>query len=113
MSDGLLLLHAWPLDGSMWEPQIGSLEGRMAVVAPSFPGFGGAPPAGPVMTMASAAERAVADADAAGLGRFVACGLSMGGYVAFELWRTQRDRIAGLVLANTRSPADDEAGKDR
>jgi len=34
------------------------------------------------------------------------CGLSMGGYVAFELWRTARQRIAGLVLANTRAAAD-------
>src|SRR4029077_840224 len=42
---------------------------------------------------------------AAGLERFVVCGLSMGGYVTFELWRQARDRIAGLVLANTRAGA--------
>jgi 3-oxoadipate enol-lactonase len=30
----------------------------------------------------------------------------MGGYVAFELWRRARDRVIGLVLANTRAVAD-------
>jgi pimeloyl-ACP methyl ester carboxylesterase len=32
----------------------------------------------------------------------------MGGYVAFELWRMSRQRVGGLVLANTRSGADTE-----
>ena len=40
------------------------------------------------MTMASAAERCLEALDAAGVDRAVVCGLSMGGYVAFELWRT-------------------------
>jgi 3-oxoadipate enol-lactonase len=102
MSDGLLLVHAFPLDARMWEAQrLGA-----TTVAPDLPGFGMAPAAGPTMTMALAAERCVQAADAAGLDRFVVCGLSMGGYVTFELWRRARDRIAGLVLANTRAGAD-------
>jgi pimeloyl-ACP methyl ester carboxylesterase len=38
------------------------------------------------------------------------CGLSMGGYVALELWRRARERIDGLVFANTRAGADSEEG---
>ena len=41
-----------------------------------------------------------------GSGRAVVRGLSMGGYVAFEVWRRARERVAGLVLANTRAVAD-------
>jgi len=44
--------------------------------------------------------------DHAGVDRAVVCGLSMGGYVAFELWRQAPQRIAGLILANTRAGAD-------
>lgn len=102
MSDGLLLVHAFPLDARMWEGQ----RFGATTVAPDLPGFGMAPPAGTTMTMALAAERCLQVADAAGLERFVVCGLSMGGYVTFELWRQARDRIAGLVLANTRAGAD-------
>jgi pimeloyl-ACP methyl ester carboxylesterase len=102
MSDGLLLIHAFPLDGRMWEGQ------RLGphTVAPDLPGFGMAPSAGPTMTMASAAERCLEAADAADLDRVGVCGLSMGGYVAFEGWRQARTRVAGLVLANTRAGAD-------
>ena len=62
------------------------------------------------MTMGAAAERCVEALDAAGVDRAVVCGLSMGGYVAFELWRRARERFAGLVLANTRAGADSDEG---
>lgn len=101
--NGLLLIHAFPLDARMWSPQLGGPR----AVAPSLPGFGGtAPAADGVMTMGEAAGRCVDALDAAGIDRAVVCGLSVGGYVAFELWRTARSRIAGLVLANTRSEPD-------
>src|SRR5204863_420939 len=59
-----------------------------------------------------AARRCLNALDTAGLDRAVVCGLSMGGYVAFELWRTARDRIAGLVLANTKAEADTKEAAD-
>jgi pimeloyl-ACP methyl ester carboxylesterase len=40
MPDGLLLLHAFPLDASMWEPQALAFSGEIPVAAPDFPGFG-------------------------------------------------------------------------
>jgi 3-oxoadipate enol-lactonase len=109
MTDGVLLIHAFPVDARMWEPQLSSFGG-LAVVAPHLPGFGGTPPAGDVMTMGAAAERCRSALDAAGVDRAVVCGLSMGGYVAFELWRQARDRFAGLLLANTRAGADGDEG---
>lgn len=106
-ADGVLLIHAFPLDAGMWERQVRTLgDAGWPVVAPSLPGFGDTDGVGPTMTMGAAADRCLQAADAAGIERFVACGLSMGGYVAFELWRMARQRIAGLVLANTRSGAD-------
>jgi pimeloyl-ACP methyl ester carboxylesterase len=106
MTDGLLLLHAWPLDARMWAPQLEVLPRELPVAAPNHPGFGGDEPAGDVMTMRACAEHALAAIDEAGIGRAVVCGLSIGGYVAFELWRRTRDRIGGLILANTRAVAD-------
>jgi 3-oxoadipate enol-lactonase len=106
MSDGLLLLHAWPLDAGMWEPQLTSAPVGLQIAAPNHPGFGDSAPAGDVMTMAAAADRALAALDDVGIERAVVCGLSIGGYIAFELWRRARERIAGLVLANTRAVAD-------
>lgn len=110
MTDGLLLIHAFPLDARMWEPQLTAFSSGLPVVTPHLPGFGGTPSAGDVMTMAASAERVLAELDRSGLDRAVVCGLSMGGYVAFELWRRAPDRFAGLILANTRSGADTEEG---
>ncbi|MEP6973591.1 MAG: alpha/beta fold hydrolase [Actinomycetota bacterium] len=110
MTDGLLLIHAFPLDARMWEPQLGVFADAFPVVAPHLPGFGGTASAGDVMSMGAAAGRCIEALDAAGVDHAMVCGLSMGGYVALELWRRARERFLGLVLANTRAGADSEEG---
>lgn len=109
MTTGLLLIHAFPLDARMWETQMGSLGARLPIVAPHLPGFGGTE--GPeVLTMSLAAEHCARALDDAGVDTAIVCGLSMGGYVAFELWREARRRVAALVLANTRAEPDPPEG---
>ena len=49
-------------------------------------------------------------ADDAGVDTAIVCGLSMGGYVAFELLRAARPRVEALVLANTRAEPDPPEG---
>lgn len=109
----LLLIHAFPVDARMWDQQVADLSEEHQVLAPSLPGFGGSPPAGDVLTMDVAADAVAGELDRAGAQRAVVAGLSMGGYVAFSLWRRHRDRVAGLLLANTKAEPDDEAGKER
>jgi pimeloyl-ACP methyl ester carboxylesterase len=110
VADALLLLHAFPVDARMWQPQLDALAGRVPIVAPNHPGFGGGDPVSDVMSMELAAASAVRALDQAGVERAVVCGLSMGGYVALELWRRSRERVAGFVFANTRGGADSEEG---
>ena len=109
----LLLVHAFPLDASMWDQQVESLKAEADVRAPSLPGFGGTPPAGDVLTVEAMANSLVGELDLAGAERAVVCGLSMGGYATLAMWRLHRGRIAGLVLADTRAEADDDLGKER
>jgi pimeloyl-ACP methyl ester carboxylesterase len=94
----------------MWEPQLSGFSDALPLCAPHMPGFGGSEPAGEVMTMRAAAARCLEELDRAGIDRAVVCGLSMGGYISFELWRRSRGRILGLVLANTRALPDTEEG---
>ena len=49
--------------------------------------------------------------DALGEDRVVLCGLSMGGYVAFEFLRRYRARVRGLILMDTRAEADSAEGR--
>ena len=109
----MLLIHAFPLDASMWDEQVKALREETEVLAPSLPGWGGTEPIGDVLTMDAAADFLAGELDRAEVENAIVCGLSIGGYIAFSLWRRHRNRIAGLLLADTRAEADDEAGKER
>ena len=113
MTDGIVLIHAFPMDSTMWEPQIEQLARRTQVVAPNLPGIGGTAVRGEVMTMSAAADQVAREIREAGVEHAVVCGLSMGGYVAFALWRQHPELVSGLVFANTRPDADPEAGRER
>lgn len=104
----LVLLHAFPLHSGMWEPQIAALSPRWRVVAPDLLGFGSsdAPDDLSRYTMLGYSAQVAGLLDALGLDRVVLGGLSMGGYVAFDVVRHHRHRLAGLVLADTRASAD-------
>ena len=113
MAHALLLVHAFPLDARMWEPQVSHFSGRIPVVAPNLPGFGGSAPDGSVLTMGVAAERCLGGLQSAGMEQAIVCGLSMGGYVAFEFLRHYPQNLAALVLADTRAEADAPEVKER
>jgi YbgC/YbaW family acyl-CoA thioester hydrolase len=106
----VLFIHGYPLDRTIWDPQLAALDGWRRV-APDLRGMGlsDAPDLG--YSMATYAADLAALLDAIGADRAVLCGLSMGGYVAFEFLRRWRERVAGLVLMDTRAEADSAEGK--
>ena len=108
--EALLLVHGFPHDHSLWDAQLAALGGHVRCLAPDLRGFGGSDAVGP-WSMDQWADDLAALLDARGVERAVVCGLSMGGYVAFALWRRHRGRVRALVLADTRAGADDEAAR--
>lgn len=110
----VVLLHAFPLNGRMWEAQAEAIEGSHRVVMPDYPGFGRsarAPAQPDVGYYARCIHRLV---ERLGLESFVLGGISMGGYVAFQCLQLFPGRIRGLILADTRAEADaEEARKTR
>jgi 3-oxoadipate enol-lactonase len=106
----VVLLHALPLHSGMWQPQIDTLRSRYRVIAPDVRGFGqtGGVPA--VTTMELLARDLIALLNQLGITRAVFVGLSMGGYVAFELYRRASELFCGLVLCDTRANADTAEG---
>ena len=101
----ILFIHGFPLDRTLWTPVLDGLAGTWRI-APDLRGFGrsDAPDLG--YSMATYADDLVALLDSLGVERAVLCGLSMGGYIAFEIARRAPERIAGLVLMDTRAEAD-------
>lgn len=91
----VVLLHAWPLDERMWDPQIPLLRGAgYDIDAPSLYGRGASIDGWAAQLLGEVA------------GSFVAVGASMGGYTALALARRAPERVLGIVLAGSRAAAD-------
>jgi pimeloyl-ACP methyl ester carboxylesterase len=106
----ILFVHGFPLDRSIWHPQVAALDGYRRI-APDLPGLGESPVAEGPATMASYASELGRCLDHLGVESVVLCGLSMGGYVAFECLRQWPGRSAGRALMDTRADADTEEGR--
>ena len=107
----VLMLHAFPLNGAMWSPQIAALANSRRVVCPDLPGFGRSTQTPAQPDMCYYAERVRDLLDRLGLETTVLAGLSMGGYVAFECLRRFPERVSALILANTRPDPDAEEAR--
>lgn len=108
----LLLLHGFPLDRRMWDPQVAAFPG-FTVVRVDLRGFGASPAGDALLTMERIADDAAGLLDHLGLSRAIVCGLSMGGYAAFAFARRHAERLRGLVLTNTRAVPDDDESRRR
>jgi pimeloyl-ACP methyl ester carboxylesterase len=90
----VVLLHAFPLDERMWEPQRAVLAGH-EVVAPNLYELGGSSIdawAGQILGQTA--------------GDLVAIGASLGGYVGLAMARRAPERVGALLLAGSRASAD-------
>jgi pimeloyl-ACP methyl ester carboxylesterase len=111
----VLLVHGFPLNLTMWQPQIDALGDRWRLIAPDLKGAGGSegPDEPSQYTVDSYADELKGLLDELGIDRVVLVGLSMGGYVAFAFLRKYADRVSALVLADTRAEADPPEGISR
>lgn len=106
--EAVVLLHAFPLNSRMWEPQIEAFRNRWRLIAPDFPGFGLSGPPTETPSLEQYAREVAALLKQLHVENAVVVGLSMGGYVAFRLVNELGPRLRGLLLANTRPTADTE-----
>jgi pimeloyl-ACP methyl ester carboxylesterase len=103
----LLFVHGFPLDHSMWAGQIDGLASAYRVIAPDLRGFGASGVTPGTVTMEQLADDLAALLDALSIKEPIAfCGLSMGGYVAWQFALRQRQRLAKLIVCDTRAVAD-------
>ena len=105
----LVLIHGFPLNTDMWQPQLVMAARGWRVVVPALRGFGPGPDARKDRPAASVDDYAgdIIDLlDKLHIKDAAICGLSMGGYIAFAMYRHAATYFRGLVLADTRSQPD-------
>jgi pimeloyl-ACP methyl ester carboxylesterase len=108
----ILFLHGYPFDSSMWREQVEFLTARgYRCLAPDLRGMGENKFAGEVASMSDMAHDVAALMGDAKIDRAIVCGLSMGGYVAFDFVHLFPEKVEALILAGTRAPADSETEK--
>lgn len=106
----VVLLHAFPLDGRMWEEQARELARQKRVIVPDLPGFGQSAEA-PASSLDQMADEVARLLDGLGIERVTLAGLSMGGYAALAFARRHKARLMRLGLCDTRSVPDTPEGK--
>lgn len=114
----LLLVHGFPLDHTMWREQVSELSKDFRVLAPDLRGFGQSSQMDgddSVVSMAEFADDLAALLTALQVKEPVTlCGLSMGGYVAFQFAARHPGKLGRLILCDTKAAADtQEAAENR
>jgi pimeloyl-ACP methyl ester carboxylesterase len=111
--EAVLFLHAFTLDASQWDHQVAALSDHLRCVRADLWGCGASPPPPEgEPTLDAFAAAVLAALDSRNIERVAVVGLSMGGYLAFALWRLAPQRISALVLCNTRATADAAGSRD-
>ena len=115
----VVLLHAFPLSADMWRPQLDRVPDGWRFIAPDLRGF--QPPgsdlhpsattAAPSTSVDDYARDVLELMDGLSIETAVLGGLSMGGYVTLALHRLAPERVAAMVLADTKATADTEEAK--
>ena len=111
----LLFVHGFPLNSTMWQAQIDEFQSTHRVIAPDLRGFGGTDGALYSVSMEQFAVDLAAVLDALDVAEPVTfCGLSMGGYIAWQFVKRYPARVARLIVCDTRAAADSpEAAANR
>lgn len=109
----LLLFHGFPFSSQSYWPQLEAPPAGVRLLVPDHRGFGKSAPGNGPLTMDAMAEDGLALLDALKLQSALVGGVSMGGYVAIALTRLDPGRVGGLLLVDTQSTPDDEAGRAR
>ena len=103
----LLLVHGFPLDHTMWRGQLAGLAEHYQVIAPDLRGFGQSDAATGVLSMQGHADDLAKLLEALKIaGPVTLCGLSMGGYIAWQFAARHRSKLEKLIVADTKAAAD-------
>lgn len=102
----LMLLNAIGTDMSLWERALPQLLSTFRVLRMDTRGHGASDASGGDYSLKMLAEDAMAVMDAAGIGKAIVAGVSLGGMIAMELALSAPERLEALALICTSAQID-------
>jgi 3-oxoadipate enol-lactonase len=103
----VVFAHAFPLNRTMWAPQVSALVERCRCIALDMRGFGDSSVMSPY-SIEQYADDCAHLLDQLRVDRVVFVGSSIGGYIGFAFWRRHRRRVRAFVLAGARAGPDSD-----
>jgi 3-oxoadipate enol-lactonase len=103
----VVFLHAFPMNRTMWAPQLSALVERCRCFAVDLRGFGESSVI-PPYSMEQYADDLAHLLEQLRLDKVVLVGCSMGGAIAFSFWRRHRRYVRALVLSGARAGVDSD-----
>ncbi len=110
-SPTVIFIHGFPFNKNMWRLQLEALPAAVTGIAVDVRGHGRSTTGHGFFSVDIFARDLLAFMDALHLEKAVLCSISMGGYIALRAYELAPSRFRGLVLCDTNSVADDNAGK--
>jgi pimeloyl-ACP methyl ester carboxylesterase len=107
----VVLLHGFPFDHTLWDPQVAALADGFRVLAYDARAHGRSGGADAPFAFEEFVDDLLGILDGHRIGRAVLVGLSMGGYAVLRFAEREPGRVRALVLADTKSAADDDAAR--
>lgn len=109
----VIFLHGFPFNKNMWRNQLSALDDTTTGIAIDVRGHGNTTSGHGFFSVDVFAKDLLAFVRKLDLGRVILCGISMGGYIALRSYELAPDLIAGLILCDTHSKADDNVAKQK
>ena len=100
----LVLIHGFPLNPSMWEPQLSLAGYGWRVIVPELRGFGDGAGDPPTTSVDDYAADVIDLLDGLHIHDAAICGLSMGGYIDFAMFRLAPKYFHAMILADALLP---------
>lgn len=107
----LVLIHAFPLNHTLWNPQVQALSAKHRVISYDIRGHGESDVGDGQYTIELFVDDLIDLLDRLKIEKTILCGLSMGGYIALRALERHPERFSALVLCDTRSEADSNEAK--
>ena len=107
----VVLLHPFPANHGVWAPVAERLALSYRLILPDLRGHGESGVGEGRATMEKHAADVARVLDDVGIRKAIFAGESIGGYILFEFWRRNRERVSALVLCNTKAGADNEEAR--
>lgn len=109
----ILFIHGFPLDKSMWQPQLDFFKSSHRVIAYDIRGFGKSTTGNEKVSISLFADDLIELMDALQINRAIACGLSMGGYILLNAVNRYPERFEAIILSDTQCLADSPEAKEK